>query len=266
MKKSTVVLFWIIAVLMTLGASVYQRMSGPTNPKRTTISINNQEYKLKLPRSGGTKDCEVSLNIDKNSKAKLFYKKYPSSDEFAELDFIPKYGKMIAYLPLQPPAGKLSYYIQVDDKAICKEEPLIIRFKGDVPSWVLIPHIILMFVAMLFANYGLILTIANKPHFKRYLYLTISTLIAGGFIFGPLVQKFAFGVYWSGFPFGYDLTDNKTLIALVALLLVIPVIKKKYSRWAAMIAFVVMISIFSIPHSLRGSELNHQTGKLESGR
>jgi hypothetical protein len=34
-------------------------------------------------------------------------------------------------------------------------------------------------------------------------------------ILGPVVQKFAFGEYWTGFPFGTDLTDNKTLIAFI---------------------------------------------------
>ena len=38
-------------------------------------------------------------------------------------------------------------------------------------------------------------------------------LAVGGFILGPLVQNYAFGELWTGVPFGWDLTDNKTLIA-----------------------------------------------------
>ena len=34
MKK---VLFWILAVVITLGASIYQRKTGPTNPKYETV-------------------------------------------------------------------------------------------------------------------------------------------------------------------------------------------------------------------------------------
>ena len=30
------------------------------------------------------------------------------------------------------------------------------------------------------------------------------------------VQKAAFGAYWTGFPFGYDLTDNKTVLMWLA--------------------------------------------------
>ena len=34
-------------------------------------------------------------------------------------------------------------------------------------------------------------------------------------ILGPIVQYYAFGDLWTGIPFGWDLTDNKTLIALI---------------------------------------------------
>ena len=35
----------------------------------------------------------------------------------------------------------------------------------------------------------------------------------GGFVLGPLVQKAAFAAYWTGIPWGWDLTDDKTLFA-----------------------------------------------------
>ena len=44
---------------------------------------------------------------------------------------------------------------------------------------------------------------------------TIITLIIGAFILGPLVPWYAFGVWRSGIPFGYDWTDNKVLLELV---------------------------------------------------
>jgi hypothetical protein len=42
--------------------------------------------------------------------------------------------------------------------------------------------------------------------------------------------------------------------------------KKEWNRWAVVIAMLVMFIVFSIPHSMRGSELNHETGKIESGK
>ena len=267
MKKSTIALFWALAVVLTLATSVYQRKTGPTNPKKTTITINNKEYKLSFPRSATANRNTVTLNIaDTSANAQLIYRKYPTNDAFTSINFQRKDEKLVADLPIQPNAGKLEYYVKINDQNLFEEDALIVRFKGEVPAGVLIPHIIFMFVSMLFAAYGLILAIANKKNVVRYLILTLITLFIGGFIFGPIVQKYAFGVYWSGFPFGYDLTDNKTLIALVILLINMLFIKKKIFRITSIIAFSVMITIFCIPHSLRGSELNHQTGVVDTAR
>ena len=52
---------------------------------------------------------------------------------------------------------------------------------------------------------------------KKYLtFLTMGSLFLGGMLLGPIVQNFAFGDYWTGIPFGWDLTDNKTLLAAIA--------------------------------------------------
>lgn len=268
MKKKTIIFFWALAVIITLGASIYQRKTGPTVEKRAIVSINNKDYKLSFPRSASEDKNTIILNIqDTNVKAILIYRKYPTNDKYKELNFQRKGNNLLVSLPVQPKAGKLEYYVKLNDKLIFQQEPLIVRFKGNVPLEALIPHILLMFISMLFASYGLILTIANKPNIKRYIILTITTLLLGGFVFGPIVQKYAFGVYWSGLPFGYDLTDNKTLIALVTLLLLtLPFLKKKILRFTSMIAFLIMISIFCIPHSLRGSELNQQTGVVGTSK
>jgi len=65
-------------------------------------------------------------------------------------------------------------------RAINKDEPVInIRFKGGVPALVLIPHIIIMFMAMLFSNLAGIMSIARYPQYKKYAFWTLLLLIAG---------------------------------------------------------------------------------------
>ena len=49
MKKTV---YWTLAIVITLALSVYQRITGPTHPKKVTIELNGQQYKMKLPRSG----------------------------------------------------------------------------------------------------------------------------------------------------------------------------------------------------------------------
>ena len=285
MKK---VLFWILAIVITLGASVYQRMTGPTNPKYVETSIAGEDYKFKLPRSGGEQDCSVVLkgfgsqqmqdSLGMSVDAVMHWRKYPSSDDFAAVRMMPAEEGLTAFLPAQPQAGKLEYYIEIQTfrkdevqalktrTLLCYDDPLIIRFKGDVPAWALIPHILCMFISMLFGAYAFLCALANMPQYRRYTILSFVLLVLGGFVLGPIVQKYAFGVYWSGFPFGGDLTDNKTLFAGVALLVAVLTGKRSWNRWAVVVAMAVMFAIFSIPHSMRGSQLNHQTGVIESAK
>ena len=140
----------------------------------------------------------------------------------------------------------------------------MIRFRNDVPAYILVPHILLMFAAMLFAVYTLLLVITQQKY-KRWLKFTTLTLFAGGFILGPMVQHEAFGPWWAGFPFDTDLTDNKTLISFLFFLLALATRKWKYNRWVVALAVMVMIAVFTIPHSANGSEYNYETQQLTTG-
>ncbi|MEO1450503.1 MAG: hypothetical protein AAFV07_13315, partial [Bacteroidota bacterium] len=85
----------------------------------------------------------------------------------------------------------------------------------------------------------------------------------GGMILGPIVQKYAFGEYWTGFPFGGDFTDNKMLFMWLAWALALAVIgfkpkkKENVSRTAVLTAAVVMTVVYLIPHSMGGSTLDY---------
>lgn len=265
MKKA---LYWTIAVLITIAASVYQRMTGPTYPKHLQIEMNDTTYKFALPRSAKTDPIVrvVLKGAPKNMDAYLLWKHYPTNEYYKEIHMTPAKDGLIALLPTQPAAGKLQYFLNINGKSYFDNAPLIIRFKGDVPAGVLVPHIILMFAAMLFACYAGIMAIIKNPTFKKYTLITAVILFVGGFIFGPLVQHYAFGMYWSGLPFGADLTDNKTLFALLAILAAVFTGKWKWNRIVTIIAVLVMFIVFSVPHSVQGSELNRNTGKIEVGK
>jgi hypothetical protein len=84
-------------------------------------------------------------------------------------------------------------------------------------------------------------------------------------ILGPLVQKFAFGELWTGVPFGWDLTDNKTLIALIFWILAVLMNRKKDRPIYTALAAVVLLLVFSIPHSMFGSELDYSSGEVTQG-
>ena len=58
MKK---VVYWILAIVITLALSIYQRMTGPTYPKKVTIEVRGERYQIKLPRSGVQQDEVITL-------------------------------------------------------------------------------------------------------------------------------------------------------------------------------------------------------------
>jgi len=260
MKKT---LIWILAVIITAGLSYYQRATGPTNPKKLTVEINGGRYDLKFPRSGVQVDEIISLEgLPKETEATLHYHRYPTNDAYTDVPFEWNGDKLEGILPVQPVAGKLAYYMTIDGKEYFKDEPLLIRFRNDVPAGVMIPHILLMFLAMLFAVYTMLIALFKFKQTNKWLVITVVTLFVGGFIFGPLMQHYAFGPYWTGFPFGTDLTDNKTLISFIFFLVALFTRKWKYNRYLIIAASVIMMLIFTIPHSANGSEYNYETEQL----
>ena len=117
MKKMWVL--WLLTVLITLAAAVYQRMTGPTYPKKFTVTLNENEYSFKLLRShGGEEDCPVELEVDDEGiSAELVYRRFPTNDEWTTVAFTREDSLLKAKLPHQEPAGKLQYYLVFNDSS-----------------------------------------------------------------------------------------------------------------------------------------------------
>ena len=201
--------------------------------------------------------------------ANLIYKKFPTDKAFDTIPFNREGDVLTVVVPSQPPAGKLQYYIQVYNGTlstdVTKDSPVVIRFKGNVPTHWLIAHILFIFLAMLLSNFTGFLAIFGNYKFRVFGMITLLSLILGGLVFGPIVQKYAFGVFWSGIPFGFDLTDNKTLISFIFWIVAVIYNMKKERPALVIIAAIVTLIIFSIPHSLFGSQLDHATGHITTG-
>ena len=231
-------ILWSLAFIITIAAAIYQRHTGPTYPKEVNVTLNGKVYDLKLVRSLALNEKpEVKLNItDTTVKARLFFKRFKSDEEYQVTEFSYKVFPVKSFLmnkifkvyeekglyaevPQQPPAGKLQYYFEISDskgtRSYLNETPVVIRFKGGVPAFILVPHILLMFLAMLFSTLAGLMAVIKYPKYKKYALWTLILFIAGGMVLGPIVQYYAFGDFWTGIPFGWDLTDNKTLIALL---------------------------------------------------
>ncbi|MCX6639441.1 MAG: hypothetical protein NTW14_03020 [bacterium] len=265
-------IFWLLAFLITASAAVYQRMTGPTYALRGEATLGSVHFKYHLPRSNeGRGDAPVEIKmVDRDVHGVLVYKKYKYNEPWTEIPLQRQREKLTAILPKQPTAGKLEYYLRLYRNqsmiTIPGDRDVVIRFRESVPAWVVIPHIGLMFLAMLLSTRAGLEALIATGKTRRLVLSTTVILFIGGMIFGPLMQKYAFGEFWTGVPFGYDLTDNKTLIVLIGWL--IPfflALRGKAARIWILIAALLILVVFSIPHSMLGSELNYQTGTVETG-
>lgn len=268
MKKHNFKVSIPLGIVLMLISIVYQRTTGPTYPKRVTIQHEGKNYKAKLLRShGGETDAPIELPMIQGATATITYKRYPTNDEWTTKDFVAQGDKLVATLPHQPPAGKHTYFVEMnlgDEKKVIgsKEDPVYIRFKGDVPTYILGPHIVFMFLAMLLSSIALFEALQRTESYFKLTKLTLGALFCGGLILGPLVQKFAFGVYWAGFPYDNDLTDNKLLVGVVVWAIAYLVNLKRRTWQVTALAAAVLMVVYSIPHSMQGSQFDYEKGKV----
>ncbi|UCH88597.1 MAG: hypothetical protein JSV49_10135 [Thermoplasmata archaeon] len=134
-----------------------------------------------------------------------------------------------AIIPGQSPLSEISYYISATDKndqmtLLPKYAPnTIISFtvlssRGEAYPLLLITHVIFIVGAIIFV-------IASGYYGVRYLRtgkginkciqmsgITTGMVFIGGFPLGFALAYQVFGTPWTGVPFGWDITDNKTLV------------------------------------------------------
>jgi len=177
-------------------------------------------------------------------------------------------SRLIAELPHQLPAGKLEYSVHLEasgsTRNLPQEETAVIRFRGEVPAGILIPHILLMFLGLTVVLRTAFALVLRDPSPERFIPWILLMMVPGGLVLGPLVQKHAFGAYWTGWPLGDDWTDNKTLAAILGWVvawlitrLVSASLRGYRVKLAAMgLAAALTLAVYLIPHSAHGSELD----------
>jgi hypothetical protein len=255
---------WTLAVLMTLSSAAYQRLTGPTRPVRGEIRIEGEAITYTLLRSHETgSDARMHFRVpDPGIRGEIEWKRQRSGDEWKVAPLTRDGDELIAIVPRQPPAGKVAYQITLIDgrreRFALTEEPVVIRFKGVVPFGILLPHIAFMFTAMLLGTRAGLEALAQGAKARRLAVWTAGLLSAGGMVLGPIVQKYAFDAFWTGLPLGHDLTDNKTAVALLFWLLALWRGRnlEKARPWI-IVAAIVQLVVFLIPHSVLGSELDY---------
>ena len=205
------------------------------------------------------------------------YLKYYRDDEFHTLEMSRLEGT--DYFGVELPGGTLGsrtyYYLEAFDGGgnhlVIPEKAtedftneydyFKIRFEGEAAFILLLLHIVLMIAvlfllihALYYAMYYL-QTNDKGEHIVKTVNAGLITFFITGFPIGWIIEKQVLGNYWEGIPFGWDITDSKTLIIMVLWLIFIilhrmsKISLRAYARWV-IINTLITILLFLIPHSL----------------
>jgi hypothetical protein len=258
--KST--LLWLFTFLFTAGIAVYQRMTGPTYPVGGKVTLNENVVKYKLIRTADNdKDAEISIKVpDQSVNGVISYKRFKSADTVTNVPLVRSGDKLVFMMPKQ----QYTVSLTGNDKTVqLTEKPVVMRFKGPVPMYILLPHILMMFLAMFFSTRAGIEALTKGNRTYLYSLLTLIFFVPGGLILGPMVQEYAFGAYWTGWPFKGilhfgDMTDNKTAIAVLGWVVAVFMLRKNPSaRGWAIAACLILLAVYLVPHSVLGSEIDY---------
>lgn len=181
------------------------------------------------------------------------------------------------YLPSMEKGNRVRYFFEVATGEDCmvrlpeeKDRTLLVKYKGKVSSLVLFLHIIFMFGAFFFMIEAALsaLEVLRKKEGKGATIVMIRWLMfftfAGGWPLGFILNMQRFGPVWEGFPFGYDITDNKTQLMFIFWIVTIFLswssftgrseekdrLGRKGFAVVVLTSFVLSFAIFLIPHSL----------------
>ncbi len=274
-------LLWVVALGATLASLTYQDRTGPTYPLEGTVQTAKGPAHFKFLRSeviGTGLSVMLADPVPAGVTGSVKYRRYKSADNWSTMpmeaghfDFTrrgvtDKVSGIGARLPsLNERAGKYEFFVYLDDGSgqpvsVTKDVPIYARYKADVPTSVLIVHVLVIFISMWLAV-RTVLEAAVDGNFKWMLWATIGSLVLGAFVLGPIVQQYAFGVLWSGAPFGWDWTDNKVLVELAFWVIALYLNRgAQRNRASIFLAGLVTLIVYFIPHSIFGSEYNYTTG------
>ena len=268
-SRPTGAVLWVLAVLITLSAALDQSSVGPRRPIRGSVVISDETVRYKLSQThGDISDHEVSIAVaDSTVIGVVHYRRDRTDDPWSVVPMIHRDGRLSGWLPAQPIAGILAYRVilkpsETDRPVSIPEEGFAtVRFRGHVPVSILGVHVLLMFVGMLIANRAGLEAIRRGSDPRSLAIWATALLGVGGLVLGPVVQWYSFGEFWTGFPVGKDLTDNKTAVVLLIWLAALVAGRRSATvarPWIIAAALATLV-VFSIPHSLLGTELDYST-------
>lgn len=169
---------------------------------------------------------------------------------------------------LEDGSGRILASIPVEQNRD-KPKQLWFRFEGNRSVVLLIVHIIGMFGSFVLMVMVLLTAFEDMKNqavkirlAKQTLWATI-ILFLGTFPIGIWLEYQVYATYWTGIPFGRDITDSKALVIFIYWLVMLYLLRGSAlsndprkdaigataARWIAVVGVVLSLALYLVPHS-----------------
>jgi len=216
---------------------------------------------------------------------RVFYKK-TKGEEFKKsiMQRVKDSSTYVDYLPGLLKGVRWFYYIEAEDtagnvisipervKGGEREINFYVTFEGTANRFLFLSHIVLALTAVIFWVHSVFYAFNYIIAGERYnIRLGLHSAFYGAisfFIFafpvGGYIAYQVFGQAWSGIPFGWDITDNKSLITFLYYAVLIYLMKGEFFKkgigkgnrisdkgfsFALILGLIITIIVYNIPHS-----------------
>lgn len=269
----------IVALLITVVLLAVARRLSKNNPEYLVAAdgdVTVSHTTVFEHVGGGRPVIEIGVSGDDSVKAYLIYSQ-PSGQEVARVEMAGDgAGSYSGFLPDSGKGERLLYSFEVVTQAgrpialPGDGSSVLLKYKGEVSTLVLVLHVIFMFGSFFFMVLAglyaidLLRGLGGKRSTAIMVRWLMIFIFIGGWPLGFILNRQRFGPVWEGFPFGWDVTDNKTQIMLVIWIVTILLARGSFFgigkekdlvgeagfARAVILSLVLSLAIFLIPHSL----------------
>ncbi len=189
-------------------------------------------------------------------------------------------GVWSARLPAGEKGDRLEYGFKISQMTVHEEGGsstaasetgyYLIKYKGVVSATILALHILCMFAAFFFiveallGAFAMIILREEKEFTVAQTRWVLLFSFLGGVPLGFVLNSQRFGPIWEAFPFGTDITDNKTQLIIIFWIIIAAISWKSFTcrrtgrdvagqgvfATAVIIASVLSLFLYLVPHSL----------------
>lgn len=250
---------WALALVLALAGLFIQRLLSSELPLSLAVDWEGRPVRAELARVHvGPGDQRFMVEgVAGTWTGELIWRPAGGEEAFMRAPLRNLGSLMTGEIPVQPRGRRAEYRLEITGREGTLRLPehgtVFTRFRGTVPFWVSLSHVLLLALGLLFAMRAGLEALALGEHALSLAGAALFAFLGGGLIAGPLMKHHAYGLLWAGPPFGLDSTDTKTVLVVLAWLLplVLRARGRRARRWIVLAA-ALTLAAFLIPHSSFG--------------